>query len=123
MDGSTNKPDALAAYRELESITTCLLAACERGEIDAIVAEIGRREEIQQRLQALEEGDITPVRDDILAILGRVREMDEKIEPKMFDMMAEIGTKIRSAVNSRKLLDSYMKEPDDSDAKFYDRRG
>ena len=118
-----DRPDALIAYRELESITTTLLAACERGETDAMVAEIGRREEIQVRLEALGAEDITPLRDEILSILERVRTMDEKIEPMMFDMMAEVSVKIRSAVNSRKLLDSYLKEPGDFDAKFLDRRG
>ncbi len=123
MTGSKEKPDILAAYRELESITTSLLAAVEREEIDAMLAEIGRREEVQGRMELFKAEDIAPLRDDILPILERVRAMDDKIEPMMFDLMAKVSEKIRSVSNSRKLLGAYLKEPEGSDAKFFDRRG
>jgi len=123
MMGSKEKPDILAAYRELESITISLLASVEREEIDAMLAEIGRREEIQGRMESFEAEDIASSRDDILPILERIRAMDDEIEPMMFDLMAKVGEKIRSASNSRKLLSAYIKEPEGLDAKFFDRRG
>jgi len=123
MMGSKEKPDILAAYRELESITISLLASVEREEIDAMLAEIGRREEIQGRMESFEAEDIASSRDDILPILERIRAMDDEIEPMMFDLMAKVGEKIRSASNSRKLLSAYLKEPEGLDAKFFDRRG
>ena len=123
MTGSKEKPDILVAYRELESITTSLLAAVEREEVDAMLAEIGRREEVQGRMELFEAEDIALLRDDILPILERVRAMDDEIEPRMFDLMAKVGEKIRSVSNSRKLLSVYLKEPEGLDAKFFDRRG
>ena len=123
MTGSKEKPDILVAYRELESITTSLLAAVEREEVDAMLAEIGRREEVQRRMELFKAEDIARRRDDILLILERVRAMDDKIEPMMFDLMAQVSEKIRSVSNSRKLLGAYLKEPEGLDAKFFDRRG
>ena len=123
MTGSKEKPDILVAYRELESVTTSLLAAVEREEIDAMLAEIGRREEVQGKMELFEAEDIAPLRADILLILERIRAMDDEIEPRMFDLMAKVGEKIRSVSNSRKLLGAYLKEPEGSDAKFFDRRG
>ena len=123
MTGSKEKPDILVAYRELESITTSLLAAVEREEVDAMLAEIGRREEVQGRMELFKAEDIALLRDDILLILERIRAMDDEIEPRMFDLMAKVGEKIRSVSNSRKLLGAYLKEPEGSDAKFFDRRG
>ena len=123
MTGSKEKTDILAAYRELESITISLLAAVQREEVDAMLAEIGRREEVQRRMELFEAEDIGLLRDDILPILERVRAMDDEIEPMMYDLMAKVGEKIRSASNSRKLLSVYLKEPEGLDAKFFDRRG
>jgi len=123
MNGHSTKPNPVTAYRELESITTSLLAACERGEIDAILAEIGRREEVQSRLSELDGPDIEAHREDLVPILERLRILDDAIEPKIRLMLNETGDRIRSTVNSRRLLDFYMKEPPGSDAKFYDRRG
>jgi len=123
MTGSKEKPDILVAYRELESITISLLAAVQREEVDAMLAEIGRREEVQRSMELFEAEDIARLRDDILPVLERVRAMDDKIEPMMFDLMAKVGEKIRSASNSRKLLSAYLKEPEGLDAKFFDRRG
>jgi hypothetical protein len=123
VNGSTGKPDPVAAYREMESITISILAACEREQLDAILAELGRREEVQAKIEQLGEEDIAPVRAEVLALLGRIRALDEEIEPKMYMMMDTVRAKIRSVANSRKLLEHYLKEPDSSDAKFLDRRG
>ncbi len=123
MNVPAKKPEPVSAYREMESITILILAACERGEMDAILAELGRREEAQARVEQLGEEDIAPVREDVVAILRRIKVLDEQIEPKMYAMMDEVRSKLRSSANSRKLLDHYLKEPRGSDAKFLDRRG
>jgi hypothetical protein len=123
MAGSADKPDPVTAYRELESVTTSLLAACEREEVDAMLAEIGRREEVQKRLGMLEAEDIGPVRDEILPILERIKALDEKIEPTVYALLDQVRERIRSASNSRKLLEHYLKEPHGTEAKFFDRRG
>ena len=117
------KTEPLIAYRELESVATLLLAACEREQLDAVMAEIGRREEVQKRLENLDASDLEAHRDEILPILGRVRDLDMEIEPKLKQMLIRTSEKLRSVSNSRKLLEIYLKEPHDLEAKFLDRRG
>ncbi len=117
------KPNPLMAYRELESTVKLLLAACEREELDAVMAEIGRREEVQKQLETLQPGDLIMYRDEILEVLERIRLLDREIEPKLKRMLVRTGEKLRSASNSRKLLDLYLKKPRDIDANFLDRRG
>jgi hypothetical protein len=123
MGDALEKLNPVVAYRELESVATSLLAACEREELDAVMAEIGRREEVQNRLEKLDVSNLAASRDEILPILGRVRELDREIEPKLKQMLIKTGEKLRSTSNSRKLLELYLKEPHDIDAKFLDRRG
>jgi hypothetical protein len=123
METIKDKPNPLTAYRELESITTSILSACERGEIDAVLAEIGRREEAQGRLEALDAADLGQFREDILPILEKVKDLDREIEPKLRQLLTKTGEKLHSVSNSKKLLDFYLKQPHSLDAKFLDRRG
>jgi hypothetical protein len=117
------KPDPVVAYRELEAVATSLLAACEREELDAVMAEIGRREEVQKRLELLELPELEAHRGDILPILERVKGLDRTIEPKLKQMLIRTSEKLRSVANSKKLLELYIKETRDPEAKFLDRRG
>jgi len=123
MNVPQGKPNPLTAYRELASITTSIMAACERGEVDAVLAEIGRREEAQKRLELLDSSDVTPYREDILPILESIQALDAEIEPKLKQLLMKTGEKIRSASNSRKLLELYLKDTHSLEAKFLDRRG
>ena len=123
MQEANDSRDPLVAHRELESITTKLLSACEKGHLDAVLAEIGRRQEVQKVLTEFSTDEIDKVKDDILAILARVQELDAKIEPALTEMMDSVGAKVRSVSTSRKLIDSYIKESMGNDAKYFDKQG